>query len=89
MRFSGVFFSIFSFSFFLISTKNTSLERGKIKVFSDINSNHWIIIFILLKILFFPLSNDAFFVEIGKIEEEKIEKITPEKLIIFTFETSN
>ena len=40
------------------------------------------IILILLKTLFFPLSDDAIFVEIGKIEEEKIEKITPEKLII-------
>ena len=40
------------------------------------------IIFIPLKTLFLPLPNDAFFVEIGKIEEEKFEKTTPEKLII-------
>ena len=39
-------------------------------------------IFISLKTFIFPLSNDVFFVEIGKKEKEKIEKITPEKLII-------
>ena len=48
-----------------------------------INSDHWMMIFISLKTLIFPLSNDVFFVEIGKKEKEKIEKITPENLIIF------
>ena len=45
-------------------------------------SDHLMMIFILLKTLFFPLSNDVFFVEIRKKEKEKIEKITPENLII-------
>ena len=47
------------------------------------NSDHRMMIFISLKTLIFPFSNDVFFVEIGKKEKEKIEKITPENLIIF------
>ena len=47
------------------------------------NSYQIIIIFISQETLFFCHSNDVFFVEIQKLEEEEFEKKASEKLIIF------
>ena len=53
-----------------------------ITAYNSANSYQIIIILISQETLFFSLSNDVFFVEIEKVEEE-IEKKDSEKLIIF------
>ena len=54
-----------------------------ITAYNSANPYQIIIILILQETLFFCLSNDVFFVEIEKAEEEEIEKKDSEKLIIF------
>ena len=54
-----------------------------ITAYNSANSYQIIIILISQETLFFCLSNDVFFVEIEKVEEEEIEKKDSEKLIIF------
>ena len=51
--------------------------------YNSANSYQIIIILIPQETIFFCLSNDVFFVEIEKAEEEEIEKKDSEKLIIF------
>ena len=53
-----------------------------ITAYNSANSYQSIIILISQETLFFCLSNDVFFVEIEKVEEEEIEKKHSEKLII-------
>ena len=54
-----------------------------ITAYNSTNSYQIIIILISQETLSFCLCNDVFFVEIEKLEEEKIEKKDSEKLIIF------
>ena len=54
-----------------------------ITAYNSANAYQSIIILIPQETLFFCLSNDVFFVEIEKVEEEEIEKKDSEKLIIF------
>ena len=54
-----------------------------ITAYNSANSYQIIIILISQETLSFCLSNDVFFVEIEKVEEEEIEKKDSEKLIIF------
>ena len=54
-----------------------------ITVYNSANSYQIIIILTSQETLFFCLSEDVFFVEIEKVEEEEIGKKGSEKIIIF------
>ena len=65
------------------SYKRGSNKKKRVTAYNSANSYQIIIILISQETLFFCLSNDVFFVEIEKVEEEEIEKKDSEKLIIF------
>ena len=54
-----------------------------ITAYNSANSYQIIIILISQETLFFCLSNDVFFVEIEKVEEEEIEKKMTQKNSLF------